>query len=437
MRLPKKIWLFGLPAVLLVGFAVLGVSYVKQRETVAAQQRMIEAQTESAYRALSDDLYDLSVALSKMEAASTPARLSKGLAEVRRLSADAARALSLLPANYGDNSGLMQFFTRAGDYAETLMDRVLNGQMLTADQQSSLDDLRACCADLSKSYDGDCQNGSFPPQFTGDEGFYGGEQNEENLAQYPSLLYDGPFSESSEQANPQGLSGGSIDEAEAMRIAEELFPDRSLESDGRTQGTIPTFDFSANDGQGELCISITEQGGALYYFMGEPSGSSDAPPSDEESERLHRVASAFLAEHGYGEMEPSYAQYYAGTVVLNYAALQNGVILYADLVKVYVDRDAETVIGLDAQNYCFHHRTRHVAAPELSEQDAIDRISDALTLESVRLALIPKCNTVEVLCYECKCEKDGVFYIVYINAATGAEEEIFEVINSDEGDLVV
>ena len=77
MRLPKKIWLFGLPAVLLIGFAVLGVLFLKQRDTIAAQQRVIDAQTESAYRALSDDLYDLSVALSKMEAASSPASLSK------------------------------------------------------------------------------------------------------------------------------------------------------------------------------------------------------------------------------------------------------------------------------------------------------------------------------------------------------------------------
>ncbi len=437
MRLPKKIWLFGLPAVLLVGFAVLGVSYLRQRDTIAAQQRLIEAQTESAYRALSDDLYDLNVALSKMEAASTPARLSKSFAEIRRLSADAARALSLLPVAYGDEGGLMQFFTRTGDYAETLMDRVLNGQMLTQEQVNSLSELRACCADLSAQYDGNCQNGSFPAQPTEADAFYGGEKDEDNIAQYPSLLYDGPFSESSEQAEPQGLSGDVIDEAEATRIAQEWFPERTLQLDGRTEGTIVTFDFSAADGQGEFCVSITEQGGALYYFMGTPSGAKNDPPSDEESERLHQAASAYLAEHGFGTMEPSYAQYYAGTVVLNYAALQNDVILYADLVKVYVDRETQAVIGLDAQNYCFHHRPRHVTAPELTAQDATDRVSDTLELLQVKLALIPKSNTHEVLCYECKCEKDDTFYIVYINAYTGAEEEIFEVINSDEGDLVV
>ena len=431
MRLPKKIWLFGLPALLLIGFAVLGASYLNQRDTIAEQQRLLTAQTESAYRALSDDLYDLSVALSKTEAASTPARLSKTFAEVRRLSAGAARALSLLPVSYGDDSGLMQFLTRTGDYAETLLDRVLNGQMLTEDQLHSLSDLRACCSDLSKTYDGSVTGGSFPQ----DTDFYSGETNEENLAQYPSLLYDGPFSESSEQAEPQGLSGDLIDETEAMRLAQALFSDRSLRFDGRTEGTIVTYDFSGDGG--ELCVSITERGGELYYFMDKPTGDRNDPPSDAESERLHASASAYLKEHGFGEMEPSYAQYYAGTVVLNYAAVQDGVILYADLVKVYADRETGAVIGLDAANYRFHHRPRHVALPTLTEQDARDRISDALTIEAVSLALIPKCNTREVLCYECKCKRDETFFIVYINAQNGAEEEIFEVVNSDEGDLVV
>ena len=38
---------------------------------------------------------------------------------------------------------------------------------------------------------------------------------------------------------------------------------------------------------------------------------------------------------------------------------------------------------------------------------------------------------------EFKCTCGETFFIVYVNAETGAEEELFEVLNSDEGDLVV
>ncbi|MBQ1821144.1 MAG: germination protein YpeB [Clostridia bacterium] len=432
MRVSKKIWLFGLPAILLIGLAVMTVMFFQQRKTIAEQQRVIDAQTESAYHALSNDLNDLNVALSKLEAASTPARLSKSFSDIRRLSAGAVRALSLLPVAHANDAGLMQFLTRTGDYAETLMDRVLGGQMLSEDELNSLGELKACCAELSESYDGECRAGEFPAP----GGFYD-ERDEENITNYPSLLYDGPFSESSEEAEPMGIPEETVDEAEALRRASALFPDRALRLDGRTEGTIVTYDFSASDEKGELCVSITERGGLLLYFMGTPTGTKNDPPSDEESERLHAAASAYLEAHGFGRMEPSYAQYYAGTVVLNYAAVQSGVILYADLVKVYVDRDTQAIIGLDAQNYRFHHRERDFSDSILTEEDALATLSDTLTLEKISLALIPKSNTREVLCYECKCTRGETFFIVYINAQTGAEEEIFEVINSEEGDLVV
>ena len=435
IRVSKKIWLFGLPAILLIGLAVMTVSFFRQRKTIAEQQRVIDAQTESAYRALSNDLTDLNVALSKLEAASTPARLSKTFADIRRLSSGAVRALSLLPVAHADDEGLMQFLTRTGDFAESLMDRVLSGQMLTEEQLNSLGELRTCCSGLAEQYDGGCTDGAFPK--APEDGFYGGETDEENITNYPTLLYDGPFSESSEQAEPLGLPDETVDEAEATRRAQELFPDRTLSFDGRTESAIVTFDFSASDEKGELCVSITERGGLLFYFMGTPSGTKNDPPTDEESERLHAAASAYLSEHGFGRMEPSYAQYYAGTVVINYAAVQNGVILYADLVKVYIDRDTLKVVGLDAMNYRFHHRERDLSRPIMTEADARNSLSDALTLEHTALALIPKSNTREVLCYEFKCTRGETYYIVYINAESGAEEEIFEVLNSDEGDLVV
>ena len=434
-RVSKKIRLTGLFMILFVGLAVMTALFFRQRKTLAEQQRVIEAQTESAYRALSNDLNDLSVALSKLEAASTPARMSKSFADIRRLSAGAVRALSLLPVSHANDEGLMQFLTRTGDFAESLMDRVLSGQMLTGEQLDSLAELRTCCAGLSETYDDGCRDGDFPS--APKDGFYGGETDEENLANYPTLLYDGPFSESSEQAEPLGLPEETADENEALRIASELFPDRSLAFAGRTESTIVTYDYSANDGKGELCVSITERGGLLLYFMGTPAGAKNDPPSDGESERMHATASKYLEEHGFGRMEPSYAQYYAGTVVLNYAAVQNGVILYADLVKVYVDRETQAVIGLDAQNYRFHHRERDLSEAILTEEDAKSSLSDSLTVEHTALALIPKSNTREVLCYEFKCTCGETYFIVYVNALTGAEEEIFEVLNSEEGDLVV
>jgi len=43
----------------------------------------------------------------------------------------------------------------------------------------------------------------------------------------------------------------------------------------------------------------------------------------------------------------------------------------------------------------------------------------------------------EKLCYEFKGEYEGLSYIVYINAETLYEEQIFKIIDSENGQLVI
>ena len=60
-----------------------------------------------------------------------------------------------------------------------------------------------------------------------------------------------------------------------------------------------------------------------------------------------------------------------------------------------------------------------------------------LKVESGSLALIPTPGLNEVLCYEFQCtgeNEDRV--LVYINASTGMEEQIFILMQSDSGVLV-
>ena len=80
---------------------------------------------------------------------------------------------------------------------------------------------------------------------------------------------------------------------------------------------------------------------------------------------------------------------------------------------------------------CLFHSLR------LTEEEAGTYVSGELQVEHTDLAFIPLTQQTEVLCYEFKATKDDTFYIVYINALTGEEEQIFQVINSAEGDLVV
>ena len=58
-------------------------------------------------------------------------------------------------------------------------------------------------------------------------------------------------------------------------------------------------------------------------------------------------------------------------------------------------------------------------------------------MQSVRLALIPLSLTDERLCYEFKCTYGGDSFILYLSALTGEEEEVFQIIDSENGQLVL
>ena len=223
-------------------------------------------------------------------------------------------------------------------------------------------------------------------------------------------------------------------QAHARRVGEHV-PQGKRKAAGKAGrgGAVPVVrqpGFLTRKGDGE-------QGGKLLSFLASPAGDKNDPPSDEESERLREAALAFLQELGVEDPAAAYAQYYQGVAVLNFAPRQDGVILYSDLVKVYMDRETGDVMGVDARNYRLNHRTRDLPKPRITEQQAAEYVSDSLQVEQTALALIPLTKQTEVLCYEFKATQNDTFYIVYINALTGEEEQIFQVINSEEGDLVV
>jgi germination protein YpeB len=282
------------------------------------------------------------------------------------------------------------------------------------------------------------QKGDFVAADNVDGGCYEQSQSEAAISEYPTLIYDGPFSESAENQAPKRDPGERITAQQAQLAAQKLFPGCAVKASAYVPGALPVYELTLETAdRGEVDLSLTEQGGELLSYMASPTGDKNDPPSDEESEKLKAAALAFLQELGVEDPAAAYAQYYQGVAVLNFAPRQDGVILYSDLVKVYMDRETGDVMGVDARNYRLNHRTRALPKPGITEQQAAEYVSDSLQVEQTALALIPLTKQTEVLCYEFKATQNDTFYIVYINALTGEEEQIFEVINSEEGDLVV
>lgn len=428
----KRCFMIFIPLLLTLAFAAALVWGILESKRTNELETILNNNSKSVYQQIHDNLNDIDTSLKKSSVATTKERRILIFADIWRLANETTTALSQISSSHADDYGLQQFIVRVGDYCHYLMQQLLNGSELEANDVKQLETLQKKCSELATEVRTNIENGIIPSVNT-EANFYEGTKDESEITDYPHLIYDGPFSEGNEEAKTY-LTGEQIDEAAAEAIAKEWFKDAELKSNGLCKGkSIESWDFSADN----LDVSITRTGGQMLYFMSQPSGDKSDKPSKEETDRLHASAEDFLDEKGYSDMEPSYAQYYSGAVVLNYAARQDGVILYSDLIKVYVDRDTQKVIGMDARSYVFSHRQRSLPAPTLTEQQAKEKVSLELKIESIKLALIPKTAQTEILCYEFKGTKGETFFIVYVNAQTGAEEEIFEVINSSEGDLVV
>ena len=154
------------------------------------------------------------------------------------------------------------------------------------------------------------------------------------------------------------------------------------------------------------------------------------------AEQLLDTARAFLLARGYGAMEMRYYSRYEGILTINYAAVQDGILLYPDLVKVQLSMADGTVIGVEAGNYLLNHAPRVLSAPSLTEEEAIARIGSQLTAIAVRLSVIPTAVS-EALCYEIRATDGADTFLVYIDAATGAERELMQVVSDESGILVM
>ena len=98
--------------------------------------------------------------------------------------------------------------------------------------------------------------------------------------------------------------------------------------------------------------------------------------------------------------------------------------------------DTGEIVEYHANHFLMNHKDRQVQTPVISELSARQQVSDNLTIESARMAVIPTTRDEESLCYEFLCRgQNNEQVLVYINSETGMEEQILILIETDNGTL--
>ncbi len=353
--------------------------------------------------------------------------------------ATAKSALSQLPIEELDLEQTYRFLSQVGNYSKSLAEKCAGGGRLTDEEKANISALYEYAVNLSGSMwqveerirSGDITFGEVDAnaeEVSVIDGFKDFENLDNN---YPTLIYDGPFSDHIMEKDPIMLSGEKeISEEEALRRAIKLTGADNLTKTGDESGKMPSYVFE-ND---VFTIAVTKEGGYYSYML----AGRRVEKQSITAGRATEIAEEYLEKLGIMNAEDTYYEIQGGVCIINFAAEQNDVIMYTDLIKVGVALDNGEVLSFDMRGYLTNHMVRDLPDPKISEEKAISLVSKNLRVLDADLCVIPSGGQNEIFCYEVQCVgESGQNVLVYINAVTGQEEQILLLQISQNGTLTV
>ncbi len=438
------IFLYSLLGVALVAAIFFGVdsaiSHAQTTQTLedSYMQHVLESE---------EHLQALSIKLAKMPIASDEQTQVSLLMEISKQADQISTGLLLLPLSHIAMSDTIRFCNQMSEYSTMLALQVAGGETISDEDIDQLATLQTQSAQIlaQLTMARETMIEQSIQMSNGSNAFYEEAQlinrpieqlaGGDNGMDYPTLIYDGAFSDSLTTGTPKGLSSLEVSSNEqAQEIAVSFIgADRVKEvSQGTdTEGTIPTFGVTLTLHDGVILnCEISKQGGQMVWMMPEVANFESQLTLEECEER----GKAFLLERGFGEVEAKHYQMYDGMAIINFVPMQDGVLLYPDLIKLQLRMDSGEVVGMETKHYLMNHTERETYDPTITEEEIRTLASDHLSIESLALCIIP-INDEEVFCYELIGIYNEQTYYVYLDAHTGEEKEVLLVVDTVSGEL--
>ncbi len=430
---------FALAAMLVLG----GFLWRSEREK-AVCINYIEGTWERAFASLSSDMTQIDTALRKLRSSSSPALMGQAASEVWSRAEDAQQSLSQLPLSSWLLEDTAAYLGKLGDYALAMSRRAYGGG-LSAEERENLAKLGETASRLNErllELQAELDGGTLRlgqleaaervlPQ---GEGLLGDRmlETEDEFPELPTLIYDGPYSESAVLGPARMLEGlEPVSEAVAVRAAAGftgLVPE-DFAVVGKSEGTLSCWLLSA----GDLTLRVTCRGGLVADMVDAAGGWEGELKPEEALEKARQ----FLAERGYEGAAESYWTKEEGSILFCFHGVQDGVICYPDLVKLRLDLSSGRAIGFEAAGWIMNHHQREFPAA-IPAEAARAAVSAELRILSEGLALIPTDGKEERFCWEFKCEDaEGTHFIVYADAFTGEEVKLLLLLEDENGTLVL
>ncbi len=409
----------------------VGLYNVHKRETLL--ERQMDAVYETAVFDSLDTVREVENSLAKMLVSVSDAENVGMAADIYKNAGSAAARVANLPINNHTYSGLEKFLNQVSDFMSGYIRAVQSGgesesytEQLGAIYETTVN-VRIKLEEATNKFGGDYSvikeidaNG----EFSIGEGDFNVE--------YPSIIYDGPFSDN-RKTEWKALEGKSeITEEEAVSIVSELLG-ADCKVTGKTSGDAELYLLEGSSDGDNAYASVTVNGGMIAAAsIARRQGNGNITESEAQ-----KIAKEYTRKLGYSEsLTPIWFNSDENSVIVTLACEVNGIIIYPDMVKIKLRASDGALTGVEACGYCANHRDRSFPSVLMNKNAVYGMVSDKLSIQHVRLALIPR-NDSERLCYEVAAEYNGLDYFVYIDAVDGKQVNILRVVDDNQGKMVI
>lgn len=438
-----KIFHIVVAIILLTAIILLSVFLGLSRADGKSWMAMSENNMESAYYTLTDSLLNIENNFSKLRVTRDGNLAGEMLIDVAMDSQTAAANLAILSYSGYDMSALVKFCNQVGDYSKYLVTKLTGGEELSEEDYNTLAKLYEATYSIGKKL-----NAVKDALMSGEKIVTGLDEFNSQFTEiadslvdgsikYPSLIYDGAFSDSLEERQPKALSGEDVDpEKQQDNIAKILcdYEIKSVKYTGESDNgfTAYVYDITLEDGS-NVYLQLAKKGGSIV--MWDKQFDSQQPTLSVEEGVV--LAEQYMQKQGYENVKGVYACVTDSVLYVNICYVENDIVLYPDMIKIKVSLDDGKIIGFEGLNYIYNHTERSLETPSVTEGEVRNMNFGGLEVQSVRLALIPLDNGKESLTYEVYGKVDNYAYYVFIDAMTGKAVEVLQVIDSDEGELLM
>ena len=345
---------------------------------------------QKSYYDFYDELSNTEVKMNKLINTNSKSMQEKLLSEISKNANDAQVSLNNLPISVNGMEKSLTFINQVAGYTSTLSKKLAEGGELSQSDKATLLKLNSSIASMRRNlsemsgqmlegYDILSNsikiNGDYNDFTTSMQSIYASD------VEYPTMIYDGPFAESQINKQVLGLNEKEVDQETAKQKLSQItkVAQENIEYKGENKGRFSCFNFEWKDQNENVVFGQVSKNGAKLLNL---TSKSDNSGKNITLKDAITVSKQFLKQNGVNDVECVWSDVISSNAYLNFAPLQNEIILYPDLIKVKVDLADGEILGYEATGYYTNHTNRMFNNFAVSKQSALSQIDGKFEVES-------------------------------------------------------